>query len=51
MPVLRRTVAGVGWWYDDEGNRRPWWYVVIVLVGLVLGFVFGPALRRWAGLP
>jgi F0F1-type ATP synthase assembly protein I len=51
ISLPRRIVAGVGWWYDHEGNRRPWWYGVIVLVGIFLGVVFGPALRRSAGLP
>ena len=45
------TVRRMSWWYDEDGNRRPWWYIPVVLLALVLGFVFGPALRRWAGLP
>ena len=32
-------------------SGRSWAVRIIIAVGAVLGFIFGPRIRRWAGLP
>jgi hypothetical protein len=32
-------------------GRRSWTMRIVLAAGAVIGFIFGPRMRRWAGLP